>query len=1015
MSVFEKIFTDSIKDVIGNDPVVDQFDTVYNSSFFGTSQDDYITGSLLSVSRREGKFVFTEGTRGKAFSKYFSSIQPQLSYNFSSRDVSLIPQLSYRQVAWSDRVSKTSNRIAQCFDSKERYYDSCLPDLNYCLRQNNTRPWHLNTRFSLSPYGNVDVDNNAFMIFNSIPLNRSSEGFSNDPTVNNEWTWSYPYDPKYNPTRRMIKVEESLGIRYSDLKADWNFAISGSSYFSNWNINIENVTSLDKNSLISKKGIIPILPGKLDSTSISAHGGRNSLRGVFDQKSPYYTKLIYGIDSQLDNKLGVSLLVPSDVNLGKYADHSYLGGLSVSDPGYELLTGSMTLDDTIKFFFGFGDLNNMTYSRYNYEETSKQYEQDFEIGENIFYYFWGNAGSSDSPRVDTEDRALDRVQQTTTYTVSRSSGGGELGLSGWLSIGFNSSATTDTYWLTDSGDPNRTSIPAGTWTFRINCYGNTSGMQIKAEIYKLAGSTPTLLGTSEAKSIPVNMTYMRLDWNIASPISVLSTDRIAVKLLMYVPPSNYFINHIAYVNNRYSYFGFLLTRYSSLSTNMMNTYNPNTKYREAKDTPTYSLDDLTVRWNNSTSTMPWCTVYRSGSTTIDGAAYNFWGPAPLSGTVSPYKRGIFGLTDTNEDFILYASGSYDTSVQQFSRFCLDITSSSPWSISYDRAVAGPQEFSLISYIAGYPGVPSHLLPGGAFSSTELIDVVTGSNNDPGTTPSPSSPKFYFDTFKNFDSAYEYNGTAQNPTTFYPGEWRFVFSLSWDGITSNDFIMSGVDNIKIKTYSISGDIDGPKIGGNNYPQFRTYRVDPRKNETISITLTPTELTGSKQLHEANIFGVSPVIRGWKYGLINGLPTNSKAVFRRNRFGQFRDMLEQRQYTKFINVDDSPSDDDATTRSGFNKFTQSRLTRTIITNTVGPSVAEVGFFRQRYKKDERGIGFIYNESVSPNLTTSQNLSTEVTSSFPYFDGEARIRQESDLALITDATLTSLQIDTTGLTVV
>jgi hypothetical protein len=83
-------------------------------------------------------------------------------------------------------------------------------------------------------------------------------------------------------------------------------------------------------------------------------------------------------------------------------------------------------------------------------------------------------------------------------------------------------------------------------------------------------------------------------------------------------------------------------------------------------------------------------------------------------------------------------------------------------------------------------------------------------------------------------------------------------------------------------------------------------------------------------------------------------------------------------------------------------------------VGPAVAEVNFFRQRYRQDERKIGYIYNEKVDPMLTTSQNLSSEVTSSLPYFDGVAKIRQESDLSLITDATLTSLQIDTTGLTV-
>ena len=38
-------------------------------------------------------------------------------------------------------------------------------------------------------------------------------------------------------------------------------------------------------------------------------------------------------------------------------------------------------------------------------------------------------------------------------------------------------------------------------------------------------------------------------------------------------------------------------------------------------------------------------------------------------------------------------------------------------------------------------------------------------------------------------------------------------------------------------------------------------------------------------------------GFRYGMINTEPMNSSAVFRHDRFGQFRDMLEQRLYTRF----------------------------------------------------------------------------------------------------------------------
>ncbi|WP_206688760.1 hypothetical protein, partial [Streptococcus pseudopneumoniae] len=52
------------------------------------------------------------------------------------------------------------------------------------------------------------------------------------------------------------------------------------------------------------------------------------------------------------------------------------------------------------------------------------------------------------------------------------------------------------------------------------------------------------------------------------------------------------------------------------------------------------------------------------------------------------------------------------------------------------------------------------------------------------------------------------------------------------------------------------------------------------------------------YDNNFFRISPSIRGWKYGVHSGIPTFSKAYWRPNRFGQFRDMLEQRPLAKFF---------------------------------------------------------------------------------------------------------------------
>lgn len=111
--------------------------------------------------------------------------------------------------------------------------------------------------------------------------------------------------------------------------------------------------------------------------------------------------------------------------------------------------------------------------------------------------------------------------------------------------------------------------------------------------------------------------------------------------------------------------------------------------------------------------------------------------------------------------------------------------------------------------------------------------------------------------------------------------------------------------------------------------------------------------------ANNFGqydVSPVIRGWKYGVYSGLPAFSRAYFRRSRYGQMRDMLEQRHYTKFY----------ITTETELSHGGQTE------------GVVNVKF-----------IDTATGNVTSPQNTQSSNLNFECTSSLPYDDGRARNR--------------------------
>jgi len=123
-----------------------------------------------------------------------------------------------------------------------------------------------------------------------------------------------------------------------------------------------------------------------------------------------------------------------------------------------------------------------------------------------------------------------------------------------------------------------------------------------------------------------------------------------------------------------------------------------------------------------------------------------------------------------------------------------------------------------------------------------------------------------------------------------------------------------------------------------------------------------------------FKIGPVISGWKYGIYNGLPSYSTMVFRRDRYGNFRDMLEQRLDTKYFLLGE-------------------------IDDTIGSSPVKVLFVKQ--PETTSSIDSIYNVqnlnnsdwplflSASPASTDSSNLSFEATSSLPYFDGLSKNR--------------------------
>ena len=163
----------------------------------------------------------------------------------------------------------------------------------------------------------------------------------------------------------------------------------------------------------------------------------------------------------------------------------------------------------------------------------------------------------------------------------------------------------------------------------------------------------------------------------------------------------------------------------------------------------------------------------------------------------------------------------------------------------------------------------------------------------------------------------------------------------------NFDLSGSFETNMNAYYGVGDTE---LGHVNYYYYYA-EADPANNN----------------IYSARLLTQKP--RGYKYGLVSSTPKTLNAVFRRDRFGQFRDMLEQRPYTRvFIN---DPADVRADRQSA-------GLTPRI--NQRGLSGV---FSRFQQPTWENPTAPQSSLARRPRETSSCNLNNMSTSSMPYFD--------------------------------
>jgi hypothetical protein len=263
----------------------------------------------------------------------------------------------------------------------------------------------------------------------------------------------------------------------------------------------------------------------------------------------------------------------------------------------------------------------------------------------------------------------------------------------------------------------------------------------------------------------------------------------------------------------------------------------------------------------------------------------------------------------------------------------------------------------------YSHLKRRLSPTKGFASRKLLIDDTGDGGGIAVTVAR------VDAFNPYSVAYRYQATHV-PNAGTPITFNAYFHLADRNVTTDvdplsptneitplatDFLKHyfGIHNSRSRStelvdLGISGGGDGPPwsfISGSGktvlFHQDDVYRD-----------------AGKRSCH---VFGYGAAPRGWKYGILNAVTYRSNAVFRRDRFGQFRDMLEQRLDSKFFGVAG-----DAV--AGAPRESKSTLDSPIKCRFV----------------DSEG------RSIEPNRTNSSNLSPEATSSLPYFDGMVKNRE-------------------------
>lgn len=217
----------------------------------------------------------------------------------------------------------------------------------------------------------------------------------------------------------------------------------------------------------------------------------------------------------------------------------------------------------------------------------------------------------------------------------------------------------------------------------------------------------------------------------------------------------------------------------------------------------------------------------------------------------------------------------------------------------------------------------------------------------------------------------------------------------------------------------GDISyryGIALFGNATPEIDTSKILFGFGDRHSIKMKTFDsvdyVVGKRNLAQSrsslvngfNVLRFGPIIRGWKYGLIDAEPHYSSCIFRRDKFGQFRDMLEQRLNSTFTHDENNsplkysfgiekpalPPPESSNSQFSAPGLSMAGVAANLpsIDSIINDSPVRVNFTRLTYVESTKELIYF---SEKPENTWSSNLSHYATSSLPYFDNISRNRNQ------------------------